>query len=119
MFILPVVAANATTTFYTGNTPVPANCLNNARAPIDQTIIRSSGNTGNEQIFGDGHPINGMFHTALSPNSPSCGYNVTGSGDGWALITASSEHSGGANFVYVGWFRSFCSRLTSKLPKFM
>ncbi|MDR2441169.1 MAG: DUF1559 domain-containing protein [Planctomycetaceae bacterium] len=96
-----VVASNGTTNLYTGNTPVPANCLNNARDPMDRTIIKNPGNTWGGQIFGDGRPINGMFHTALPPNSPSCGYSVTGGGDGWALLTASSEHPGGANVVYV------------------
>ncbi|MDR3108454.1 MAG: DUF1559 domain-containing protein [Planctomycetaceae bacterium] len=95
-----IVAANATTSLYTGSTPVPANCLNNAREPTDRNRIKAPANSWNGQIFGDGRPANGCFHTALPPNSPSCGYAISGGGDGWALITSSSFHSGGANFVF-------------------
>ena len=104
-----VVRANATTTLYSGGNVSAANCLTNARDPVDRTTIQDPGPTWGGQIFGDGRPVNGMFHTVLPPNSPSCGYSITGGGDGWALLTASSEHTGGVNTLYVDGSVSFIS----------
>ncbi|MDR3111071.1 MAG: DUF1559 domain-containing protein [Planctomycetaceae bacterium] len=47
--------------------------------------------------FTDGRPVTGQFNTIMPPNGPCCS---DGAGDGgWALVAASSNHSGGVNVL--------------------
>jgi len=79
----------------------PANCLNNAPLANDRNTLRTPHPSWGGGIFGDGRPANDAFQTVLPPNRPSCGWSLSGGGDGWVLVSASSYHSGGANAVFM------------------
>jgi hypothetical protein len=86
----------------------PNLCLENGFDPFDRTRLRRNtdavpfATAWRGQIFGDGRQPNVGFHTVLPPNSPSCGHNVAGGGtDGWALLSATSHHTGGVNAGFM------------------
>ncbi|MCF0233847.1 MAG: DUF1559 domain-containing protein [Thermoguttaceae bacterium] len=76
-----------------------ADCYNGARSTTNSNEL-ATGSSGSWRghWFGDGRPVNGAFCTVIPPNGPSCS---NGTGDGcWALVAASSNHSGGVNVVF-------------------
>jgi len=86
----------------------PNLCLENGYDPFDRTRLRRNtdavpfATVWRGQIFGDGRSPNVGFHTVLPPNSPSCGHNVAGGGgEGWALMSATSHHTGGVNAGFM------------------
>ena len=74
--------------------------------PTNRTLVIGDGSwTFNGQWYADGRPNNAGFRTILPPNSPSCT-----SGDWcYAIITASSFHTGGVNVVALDGSVSFVS----------
>ncbi|MGL6196982.1 MAG: DUF1559 domain-containing protein [Thermoguttaceae bacterium] len=88
---------------YNGGKINPSACLISGYNPTDRTRIQSPAVAWRGQLFGDGRSINCGFHTVLPPNSPSCGYTVNGGGGAtqWGVLTASSNHTGGVNTVYM------------------
>ena len=103
------IAASETVTNSTGNGfldikggvyPVrpwsASTCNTDARSSTDRTQM-AAGTNGSYRgnWFGEGRPINAAFNTVMPPNGPSCS---NGSGDGgWAIVAASSNHTGGVN----------------------
>jgi len=81
--------------FTNGGPPAP--CL--ARELPDGTLSGSL--QGGDWLAGwrwaDSHSIYSQWHVVLPPNRPSCG----NSGEDFAMITASSDHPGGVNVVFV------------------
>jgi hypothetical protein len=83
-------------------TPIPANCLNNATVPGDRKTLVNGATYWSGQIFADGRPMNNGFHTVLSPNSPTCLFSSVGDQNGgWGIISASSFHAGGVQGVFM------------------
>jgi prepilin-type N-terminal cleavage/methylation domain-containing protein/prepilin-type processing-associated H-X9-DG protein len=77
-----------------------SSCMTDARDPNNPTQMpQGCDGSWRGHWFGDGRPVNGMFCTVLPPNGPSCS---NGRGDDvWAIVSASSNHSGGVNAVFV------------------
>ncbi|MGL4942640.1 MAG: DUF1559 domain-containing protein [Thermoguttaceae bacterium] len=97
------ITGGTTASPYVGGDIQPNRCLLNAFSPTDRKRLVSGANAWRGQIFGDGRTVNCGFHTVLPPNSPSCGYNVSGGGGAtnWGVLSASSNHSGGVNAVFM------------------
>jgi hypothetical protein len=86
---------------YYGGAVHAEKCLQNAYSATDRNYLISGAAAWRGQIFGDGRAANVMFHTVLPPNSPSCGYNVAGGGNGWGVFSATSHHTGGVNGAFM------------------
>ncbi|MCL2622527.1 MAG: DUF1559 domain-containing protein [Planctomycetaceae bacterium] len=76
----------------------PSNCL--ARRGPNGTITGSiqDGNWNIGARWGDSMSIYSQLFTLLAPNSPTCG---GGNGESWALVSASSNHTGGVNVALI------------------
>jgi len=82
-------------------TMTPDNCLNTrgSNGSFATGVAYANSNAGVGGRWGDGHYIYTQFTAILPPNSPNCANST--SGEDWAFVTASSEHTGGVN-VAVG-----------------
>ena len=89
-----------------------SSCYNDARSTTNPgEMSRGSESSWRGHWFGDGRPVNGGFITVLPPNGPSCS---NGAGDGvWAIVSASSNHSGGVNAVMLDGSVRFISETIS------
>jgi hypothetical protein len=88
-------------TIHSGMNLYPSRCLN-VRDPLDSKKIAASYQVTNWQRglkWADGQPGRSAFNTVMSPNGPTCSPN--GSGDAWAILPASSNHTGGVNVGYI------------------
>lgn len=91
------VTAGTTASPYSGGAVRPRLCLERAFDPNDRKLLVSGATAWRGHMIGDGRAANYGFHTVLPPNSPSCGHNVAGGGDGWGVFSASSNHTGGVS----------------------
>jgi hypothetical protein len=82
---------------YDGGAVRPQLCLDKAFSATDRTILVSGAAAWRGHMLGDGRVANCAFHTAVPPNSPSCGHNVASGGSGWGVFSATSNHTGGVN----------------------
>ena len=89
-----------------------SSCYNDARSTDNPgEMPRGSEASWRGHWFGDGRPVTGGFVTVLPPNGPSCS---NGAGDGvWAIVSASSNHSGGVNAVMLDGSVRFISETIS------
>ena len=94
---------------YTVRPTSAVGCDQDSRDPADMRQLGPvpSDNYGwRGHWFGDGRPCNGQFGTVMAPNAPSC----ADGGDGaWALVAASSNHTGGVNVLRADGSVSFVS----------
>ena len=89
-----------------------ADCYNSARSTTNPgEMSQGSSNSWRGHWFGDGRPVNGGFVTILPPNGPSCSNGA--SDDCWAIVSASSNHSGGVNAVMLDGSVRFISETIS------
>lgn len=72
-----------------------ADCAANARSTNDPNMLKEGGWSFRGHWLADGRPVCSGFCTVLPPNGPSCSNGSTDGG--WAIVTASSNHSGGVN----------------------
>jgi prepilin-type processing-associated H-X9-DG protein len=85
----------------TGMTLKPSLCLS-IRDPLDNKKIAASYQSTAWQHtmkWTDGMPAFTGFNTVMPPNGPTC--SPTGTCNAWALLTATSNHSGGVNVGYI------------------
>ena len=76
------------------------------RGPNGMFNLGSNGALGHKgHHWADARNTNTMFNTVIAPNGPSCRTND----DAWALIAASSYHTGGVNAVRLDASVSFIS----------
>ncbi|MCL2346744.1 MAG: DUF1559 domain-containing protein, partial [Planctomycetaceae bacterium] len=84
---------------------VPQLCAN-FRGSNGMFNLGSNGALGHKATrWGDARNVFNMFNTILPPNSPSCRTND----DAWALMTASSYHTGGVNAARLDGSVTFVS----------
>jgi prepilin-type N-terminal cleavage/methylation domain-containing protein len=101
------ITAGTIASVYVDGDVQPNLCLQNGYDLNDRTLLRANTTAPfyaavwRGQLFGDGRSANVGFHTVLPPNSPSCGYNVAGGGEGWGVFSATSHHTGGVNAAYM------------------
>ncbi len=79
-----------------GDPPAPCLARKGPNGLLTGTCQESmgEGGWGLGRRWGDAHSIYTTFFTVLPPNAPTC---AAGSGESWAMPTASSYHPGGAN----------------------
>jgi prepilin-type processing-associated H-X9-DG protein len=82
---------------------VPAACLTEAPSTTDPGLLNTGSDTWRGMFFTDGRTSSAGFCTVLQPNSPSCLFLNPSLPDhmGWGVFSASSNHSGGVNGVFV------------------
>ena len=83
-------------------------CNTDARDPNDRNqLAQGSSGSWRGHWFGEGRPVNGAFNTVMPPNGPCCS---NGAGDGvWAIVAASSNHTGGVNVLVLDGSVQFVS----------
>ena len=79
----------------------PYACLTESIDPTDRQLLVSGSDTWRALIFNDGRATSSGFTTVLQPNSPSCVYPIWPETMGWGVFSATSNHTGGVNGVYV------------------
>jgi len=68
-----------------------------------------SGRSWRGNWFGDGRPIGGQFGTVMPPNGPSCSNGEGDENNQWAILAASSKHTGGVNALRADGSVTFVS----------
>jgi prepilin-type processing-associated H-X9-DG protein len=91
----------STSSIHVSGNAVPLSCLTSSRSASDPNLLVSGSDTWRGMIFTDGRVTSGGFCTVLQPNSPSCVYPRNPDHMGWGVFSATSNHNGGVNGVYV------------------
>jgi prepilin-type processing-associated H-X9-DG protein len=90
-----------TNSIYVSGNAVPAACLTSSRSTTDPSLLLSGSATCRGMIFTDGRITSAGFCTVLPPNSPSCVYPNSPEAMSWGVLSATSNHTGGVNGVFV------------------
>jgi type II secretory pathway pseudopilin PulG len=90
-----------TSDIHNGNA-IPIKCLTSSRSPSNPNVLISGSDVWRGTIFVDGRTSSAGFCTVLQPNSPSCVYTYpTPHNMAWGVFSATSNHNGGVNGVYI------------------